>query len=381
MSSVAHSRVSAPLELTTMEKATAYVLTTASSPPLLMTGATANHSRYDELYSMPAYTLLQSLNRYYTPVIIAVGVFGNLLSFVVFIFTYLNTRSSSYYLAALALADTLYLLTLLMVWITDMGVNIYHNNGWCQLLIYSSSVCSFLSVWFIVAFTVERFIAVRYPLHRPSMCTVSRAKMVIAALTVSGMVMYSYVMWTAGMVDIENGSGLTACGLLPVHAYAQSALNHVDTFLTLILPFVTVLVLNVLITIQIVHFNRKCVELEPKFAQQHTNIVSSRTHISIAKLLLLISTIFILLNTPSYVIRIHVFVRTLAGGDDDDVGDVMSTTEMLLQSYFNLLYYTNFSVNFVLYSVCGINFRRALVRLLREKLGAAEYTKNTHRYK
>ncbi|KAG8326321.1 G-protein coupled receptor activity protein [Homalodisca vitripennis] len=44
-------------------------------------------------------------------------------------------------------------------------------------------VCSFLSVWFVVAFTVERFIAVRYPLKRPSMCTVTRAKMVLSVLT------------------------------------------------------------------------------------------------------------------------------------------------------------------------------------------------------
>lgn len=357
------------LQMTTSNAITAIT----TGPPLLTN--TGNYSRYEELVNSSAYAILQYLNTYYTPVIIAVGIFGNITSFVVFLFTYLNTRSSSYYLAALAIADTLFLVTLLLVWLTDMGINVYHHNGWCQILIYSSSVCSFLSVWFVVAFTVERFIAVRYPLHRPSMCTVWRAKLVIAGLSLSSMVMYSYTMWTAGMVEDGDGGGV--CALLKTHAHMQNAMNNIDTFLTLILPFVSVLVLNFLITIQIIDFNRKCQELEPKFTQ-HTNIVSSKTHISIAKLLLLISTIFILLNTPSYVIRIHVFVKTLAG---EDILDIMSNTELILQGYFNLLYDTNFSINFILYSVCGVNFRRALMRLIREKLGAAEYTKNSHRYK
>lgn len=36
-----------------------------------------------------------------------------------------------------------------------------------------------LSVWLVVAFTVERFVAVHYPLRRKSLCTVQRARCVI----------------------------------------------------------------------------------------------------------------------------------------------------------------------------------------------------------
>ncbi|CAB0000261.1 unnamed protein product, partial [Nesidiocoris tenuis] len=52
-------------------------------------------------------------------------------------------------------------------------------------------VCSFLSVWFIVAFTVERFIAVRYPLKRPSLCTVSKAKIVLVSLSLAASICYT----------------------------------------------------------------------------------------------------------------------------------------------------------------------------------------------
>lgn len=111
---------------------------------------------------------------YYIPLMIAVGLIGNVLSCIVFLTTHLKMRSSSYYLAALAAADFGYLSVLLVVQFSYKGVvEIYNRNGWCQTFIYISTVCSCLSVWLIVAFTVERFIAVQYPLQRPHICTVS----------------------------------------------------------------------------------------------------------------------------------------------------------------------------------------------------------------
>lgn len=67
---------------------------------------------------------------------------------------------------------------LLIPVVSDTRADIVSNNNLC-----ATQVCSFLSVWFVVAFTVERFIAVRYPLKRPSVCTASRAKMVLTVLT------------------------------------------------------------------------------------------------------------------------------------------------------------------------------------------------------
>ncbi|KAG7197920.1 hypothetical protein KM043_016157 [Ampulex compressa] len=91
------------------------------------------------------------------------------------------------------------------------------------------------------------------------------------------------------------------------------------------------------------------------------NLVSTRSQQSITKMLLLISTVFILLNLPSYVIRLCVFFFTLARKD---------TPALLwcLQQFFMLLYYTNFSINFLLYAMCGITFRRCLEQLLRKVL-------------
>ena len=57
-----------------------------------------------------------------------------------------------------------------------------------------------LSVWFTVAFTVERFIAIQYPLQRPRMCTVHRAKTAVASLTTLAIIGNSWILIAAGTV-------------------------------------------------------------------------------------------------------------------------------------------------------------------------------------
>lgn len=116
--------------------------------------------------------IVEFFNRFYIPVIIFVGLLGNLLSGVVFMTSHLKLRSSSYYLAALATVDFVFLFDLLVVYVSNETLfDLFNRNGWCQWIVYVSSVCSILSVWLIVAFTTERFIAVQYPLQRPHICT------------------------------------------------------------------------------------------------------------------------------------------------------------------------------------------------------------------
>lgn len=125
---------------------------------------------------------------YYTPMIVFVGIIGNILSVLVFFRTKLRKLSSSYYLAALGMSDTCFLVLSFITWLNFVDINLTNHNVACQLYYYLQGVCSFLSVWYVVAFTVERFIAVLYPLKRQSMCTVRRAVIVLCGLTVAALI-------------------------------------------------------------------------------------------------------------------------------------------------------------------------------------------------
>jgi len=58
------------------------------------------------------------------PIIIGVGVVGNIISCLVFTCTYLRRVSSSVYLAALAVVDSVYLCVLLFSWLVDLGIQV-----------------------------------------------------------------------------------------------------------------------------------------------------------------------------------------------------------------------------------------------------------------
>lgn len=213
------------------------------------------HEYYeDECASVHIY--LEFLHTYYIAFIIFVGLVGNLLSCIVFLTTHLKMRSSSYYLAALATADFGFLSVLLLVYLSNTaGLEFFNRPGWCQSLVYVSSVCSTLSVWLIVAFTVERFIAVQYPLQRPQMCTVSRAKCLVLGLTTVALVSQSYSFVTAGMVLNSNGSEV--CEMLEEYHDTMRIINIVDTLVTLIGPFILIVTMNTMIARNLFLFRRR----------------------------------------------------------------------------------------------------------------------------
>lgn len=126
------------------------------------------------------------LNYYYVPILVFGGSLGNILSVIVFSKTKLRKLSSSFYLAALAMSDTCFLLGLFIQWLNFVDIQIYNREFFCQFFTFFSNWACFCSAWFVVAFTVERFIAVAFPLKRQTMCTVRRAKFVIGALTAVG---------------------------------------------------------------------------------------------------------------------------------------------------------------------------------------------------
>lgn len=201
------------------------------------------------------YIYVEFLNKYYLPFVIAGGLTGNALSCTAFLNTPLKTRSSSYYLAALSVADFGFLLSVFCVYLAHADItSAYNTPGICQAVVYLSSVCSFLSVWLIVAFSVERFVAVQYPLQRPHVCTVARAKMIVLFLIIAALITQSYSVVTAGILETEDGE---VCELLPEYLNAMRVINIVDTMITLVVPLFIIVAVNAAITRNLLAFRRR----------------------------------------------------------------------------------------------------------------------------
>ncbi|XP_045105750.1 growth hormone secretagogue receptor type 1-like [Portunus trituberculatus] len=304
-----------------------------------------------------------------TPALVTVGVTGNVASVLVLSSPKLRALSSSCYLSALAASDTGFLAALLLSWLTLVGHDLYGRPGWCQGIVYATYVTTFLSVWLVVAFTVERFVAVCYPLLRHAVCTVRRARMVVLCLVVTALALYSYLLVVAAPVPHEGAAGGVRCQVRPAYLGVAGAMNHLDTVLALLLPVLTIVTLNVQIARCVWRVERLRSSMtqqgcgdgpdaalgpEPR-ARQGQGPGPRRGQHKVTKMLLVISTVFISLNLPSYCMRAYVFFWC---GKDNACDD--SPTTYTLQQTFTLLFYTNFAVNFLLYCVTGQNFRRAV---------------------
>jgi len=87
-----------------------------SALTFLMTSFGANDSA--RLRTADTFKLVvDSMTLYVTPFIIVIGVFGNALSLAVFSLTYLKRLSSSLYLSMLSVADIVFLVALLVIWL------------------------------------------------------------------------------------------------------------------------------------------------------------------------------------------------------------------------------------------------------------------------
>ena len=319
----------------------------------------------------PLYIISQNLNIYVIPIIIFIGVIGNSLSFTVFVCTRLSQQSSSVYLASLAIVDSGFLLSLLLIWLSWVDVNLININGVCQSVVYVTYVCSFLSVWNVVCFTVERYIVVCYPFKRNIVCTAKKAKIVVIAFAVFAMAGYSFALWTSGIVTVNGRASV--CFPMTKYTKLVNLFNSIDTVITLIIPSILILVLNIRIGVQMYRTGSTRRLLT---SSTTSSVPSCPSQIKITRMLLVVSSVFLLLNLPTHAMRAHDFISGFIQNDRK-----VPMTKLRWQEILQIFYYSNFSINFFLYSFCGRNFRRGLCAVWKNpKMKILRHTSDRSRF-
>lgn len=222
-----------------------------------------------------------------------------------------------------------------------------------------------------MAFTTERFVVVAYPLKRSQYNSSARTRYAIIILTFLALLLYSPSLWTSGIETAKSERSIlppyeTRCVTLRHWLRFTRQMNIIDFFLTFIIPFLTIVTLNTLIIFKSGQYDRL---LERNYIQPSTYVLHnllehrlrrSKYHRRITKMLLIISTTFLLLNTPMHLLKVYYFFFS-----NDDEYDDKSSYESIIEMLTFYLFYTNFSINFFLYSLCGKNFRLCLMELIK----------------
>ena len=299
---------------------------------------------------------------YFTPIIIVVGLIGNALSMKVFHSRRMRKVSASFYLTALAVSDSLVLVTYVLLdwlarglpmWPGSRSYNLLIVPGMCQVTLLLSYVFRFMSAWLIVIFTVERFIGVCKPLHRRALCTHQFAKRAIIGIMITAFVLSSYKPALSGIIQKGNS---TFCAHKPDYVMVSFVLDAIYACIITVLPFSIIAVLNCLIL-------KKLNDTKQRHKRSKMAVDESCIKLEFTAILLTISSTFVVLNMPYFILWCMNFHQQL--NNSLTLANPTQAERMRGWMYIaKTIFFGNYCVNFFMYSLTGAYFRRQLIGLL-----------------
>ncbi|XP_045170790.2 somatostatin receptor type 2-like [Mercenaria mercenaria] len=315
---------------------------------------------------LPLVNTVRFLLSYGTSTIVIVGVCLNILSFIVLTRKSMRKTTSNLYLAFLAVYDTCSLTFNFMIGVIrgnseTANKSFQDNEALCTFHGVVVELFNLLSVWVIVAFTVERFLMVKFPLKAR---TWSPRKTVVTLVIVSAvMTLVSFHKIAVSGFEGDSVFGYKACKtrrkIFKEIIYLYVALN---TWL----PTVLLVTLN----LTIVHELRKNRTKRLQMASTSMSKSDERA----TRLLLVVSSSYVLLVLPLGIIQSTELIwngsMAVPPGDPEYVS-FMSTKIRLkwTRAFFFSFYQLNFAINFFLYvaSSSAVRFRASLRKVLRMK--------------
>lgn len=305
---------------------------------------------------------------YCTPFILILGISGNILSLCVFLSENLRSLSASTYLAALSISDLLALVFYVMVeWLRrglvylepDMKSRIlfFDGNVVCQFQLYVSYISRLLSAWIVVAFTLERYIGVCWPLLRKDFCTKKGTKRIIGGIIASSAVGVLYKPILSAIY--VSGEGNHYCTTDIDHGFLSFILDSIYAILITMVPFVVIAILNIMIV-------RKLLSQRKKRKNRSIVTEESVKRLEFTIILLVVSFCFIALTVPFFVVWLRNF---LTSKHIYSTKDLTAYEEPNVDYWQGVLYitrtifYMNYCINFFLYIIAGAYFRREVKML------------------
>ncbi|XP_052218091.1 G-protein coupled receptor 183-like [Dreissena polymorpha] len=198
-------------------------------------------------------TVYKLLYDYVLPIIVFVGLVGNLTSiYLMLVDKQMRKVSSSVFLMSVLAADTGMLVGLLLVWIESLGYPLNHLPAVCRINVYLTYVFGFLSIWYVVCITVETFITICHPTKIKQMCTLFRARAVAVMLLVTALVLYVVAPIITEVQSAPHSNATKQCQPIAKYGGLHQLVFYADLVLTLFVPFVLLIILLTFMTVAIV---------------------------------------------------------------------------------------------------------------------------------
>ena len=342
--------------------------------PINVTELASNH----QLYAVG-----RAMQVYWMGVLIPVGVLGNLLSLVVLLQPQNRRISFCIYLATLAVCDLLLMLVGGFAWGISLSDEGYGNDQhqpqasstMCSLFLYCFHFLSQAGTLMVMAMSVDRYIALRYPMRATLYCSKKRTVLVICSLLIFQTGYCLPHLFLSKWIDNKT------CAPFAKDFRFSLIFVWISIATNVVFPFSVILFANIKI-ILVLHKRRTWAgkharssrrrTLSWQSGRQNTTLVTGEQDANNMKMsskdhqlnftLVLVSLTFLVLTSPHYVrCIVYVFV-------DQTKSPRAYSVHFLVYHLTAKLYYTNSAINFVLYCLSGPKFRRDVVRTFRRCL-------------
>ncbi|CAH1782406.1 unnamed protein product [Owenia fusiformis] len=316
------------------------------------------YTQYDEYHTM------QFIVKYIPPILIIIGLFGNIMTIFVLARSRLKYTSCSRYLILLSASDSIILLIGLgHFWLTfAFQTDIRNLYPWmCKVqpfLLYSAN---HFSVWLLVSVTVERVVTIYMPLRAKTIITKKKVWGIIAVIGSCAVLVNVHTLVTYDLVSVNVPEGEVVICLCPARYchFARYVAVWIDAIFASYLPFTILIISNIFIIKEITKTSTKKKRLARGSSRRSIKANDDQTR-SLTIMLLAISVIFLLLTSP---------VTVFLGGYDHFQRQVNNDPKRKLQFQItnvivHMIWYLNSSVNFLMYCVSGSRFRQELFVLV-----------------
>ncbi len=310
----------------------------------------------------------QQLWIFMAPVIFIIGIIGNILILLIMGRKKFKGTTTCVYLRAMALADLLVLLTgMLPEWLSanyDITFKLI-SAATCKTEKFISYSIGDTAIWILVVFTVDRFVAVCFPLHKSDIFSPSKAKYWCLGALLTSFVKNFHVIWTRGPEYFTNDDGEEVlkkmCGRPePFTTFERFIRPWIAFALISAIPFFVIILCNTGIIRTLIMARRQNLGHKKQSSKQ------DKTYMQLTFMCLSASFAFLFFITPSIVLLIG---KPYWSQNNDAYA--------ISKAVNNQLTYVNHSINFFLYCISGKRFRIELCKLIGKRSWAGSNLETT----
>ena len=313
-----------------------------------------------EVETYVTFQIATTLNVYWFPILVPIGLVGNTLSFLVMIKPSNRKTSTCIYMAVLSINDNLMMCLALYDWL----ISVVHIHQWylleCKIFAFLVFLGLLNSTFQVVFMTMDKYIAIKWPHRAATYSTPRKTRIIVFGTFVSVTTFNIPHLFISNIVGGECVGYVTGGRITKVYSWSTFVINAT-------IPFSMLIYMNLIIVKTVRKSNKlfgnkgivsgyNTQNVINKAIENRQRILKSVNN-QLTIMLLLVTTLFLILLIPTYVRFIY---WNLIRRDSPSV----YASSMLFFQITYKLYVTNSGINFFLYCSSGQKFRRDLKEII-----------------